>query len=203
MYTHTQILKLVHVKLKELAGDEVLPAGVETIKARVTIDLAGAVEQKPAEEYTPTAEIPLLSVLAFVAQHAGDNWRRALNPILKACLAAARQGEPAADYLEHTKAALRKVREAVTRKLEKKIRAGKLKTALQLDVVKITLRRRELQATDPAPDIPPPATFGYHGVQRNPFRLHTLVRVTPCLARWKCAPSSPSFASGTAPTRCW
>lgn len=129
-----QFLKVLAAELTHKTKHESLPVGVHTLDGQVTLLLQGGVIKNPRENYTPTADIPLLAVLARFAQKAGVVGPRLLEMLQEACTEALEQGEPCGDYIEHTKEALRLVREKVTSKLPQKEREGATRRALAVTV---------------------------------------------------------------------
>jgi len=137
MLTNEQVLKVLAAELDAQVGREAIPAGVHTFGVRLTLDLKGSVVVGEDTEYTPTADISLLAVLARFAEKAGVVGPRLLEMLTESCQEAFEAGEPTGDYIEHTKAALRLVREKVTSKLPKKPRKGAVRRAVKVDVVDV------------------------------------------------------------------
>jgi hypothetical protein len=135
MLTNEQMMAVLAAELKDQYGSVDLPVGVHTIGTRLTLDLQGSVIRGEDTDYTPTADISLLAVLARFAEKAGVVGPRLLDMLTAACLEAFEAGEPTGEYIEHTKAALRLVRERVTRKLPRKPRKGALRRAVKVDMV--------------------------------------------------------------------
>jgi hypothetical protein len=144
MLTPQQIAKVVAEQLKDEYATIDIPPGVHTFSARLTLDVEGSVLKLHPQEYTPTAEIPLIAVLARFAEKAGVVGGRLLEMLTEAATEALDKGEPVGDYIEHTKEALRKVREKVTSKLPRKTRSGPTRRALKLEITHfVPIQQRE------------------------------------------------------------
>jgi len=134
-----QLLKVTGLELGDLCKETAIDAGVHSFASRVTLRLTGSVEQHEPQLYTPTVDLPLLSILALVAQRAGLKGQALCDEIVQAAHAALEAGEEEAvsDWLEHTKAAMRQIKAELLAKLPKKQRAGRLVRACRLDVVSV------------------------------------------------------------------
>jgi hypothetical protein len=136
MLNRDQVLKVIQAELRKQAEGVVIPEGLHKVNVRVALQIEGTVKQEPEQEYTPTAEIPLLPVLARFAAKVGVGGPKLLQLLSESCREAFAEGEPAGDYIECTKEAIRVVREELVNTLPKKTRAGVLRRTLQLTVLK-------------------------------------------------------------------
>lgn len=137
MLNREQLMRVIAAELSSEYKDEDMPVGVHSFSSRVTLEVSGSIIQGEEGEYTPTADISLLAVLARFAQKAGVVGPRLLDMLTESCLEAFEAGEPTGDYIEHTKEALRMVRERVTKKLPLKKRKGALRRACMVTVAEV------------------------------------------------------------------
>jgi len=133
MLTDRQILRVLSAELGDLHGEEPFEPGQHAVRARVSLTLAGSVEQLPNQFVTPTVRIPLLSVLAMVCERSGVSAERMADRLVEAAVEAFTRGEPVGDYVEHTKAAERKARELILARMDRVERRGALRRIVAVE----------------------------------------------------------------------
>jgi hypothetical protein len=132
MLSEAQILRITALKLDDLHAAVAIDEGQHAVNADVRLHLNGIVEQKPVQLVTPTVTIPLLAVLALVADRGGIRADRIYDLIVEAAIEAHEKGEPVGDYIEHSKRALATVKERVVARLPKAERNGQLRRIIEI-----------------------------------------------------------------------
>ena len=128
-----QLCKVLAAELKDLYGAEALKPGRMEIGTRLAIDVHGMIEQKPTTLYVPTAEIPVLDVLARLV-HLGHLKMRTLENLADLIIESLTAGRQPGEGLDFAKSALALVRQRLTSQLPKKERAGQLIRNLELKI---------------------------------------------------------------------
>ena len=143
MLTTAQILRILAAELEAKHGEEPISVGAHALRAAISLRIDGSVEQKPAQLYTPSVKIPLLTVLALVAERGGVKRERLEELIVEAAVEAHRNGEPLTEWLDVTKAAERRARERIAAKIEPEERRGPLRRIVTLSDVRVDAVRME------------------------------------------------------------
>lgn len=131
------------VALEKLLGKEktVILPGAYAIDEEVTLRLRAVVKRSADTEYTPTAEIPLKTTLAFLLARMGFQREAAANLLVEAmkdALAAETSGDEKIEALMgDVDAAMARV-SAMTNSLPKKTRAGQTRVEGTVEVVVLT-----------------------------------------------------------------
>lgn len=120
--------ELEHAITKAIASefkDSKAEIGQTSFRGKVVIDLDVNLLRGEDEEYTPTAEIPILKVLALCLSRAGFQRQAIEQLIVNAVTEAVNQDAKIDEILKVTELAIERVKQEVQSKLPKKTRAGK------------------------------------------------------------------------------
>lgn len=120
--------ELEHAITKAIASefkDSKAEIGQTCFRGKVVIDLDVSVLRGEDEEYTPTAEIPILKVLALCLSRAGFQRQAIEQLIVNSVTEAVNQDAKIDEILKVTESAIERVKKEVQSKLPKKKRAGK------------------------------------------------------------------------------
>jgi len=133
-----EIVKLAILKglEKEIKGFKPTP-GQHSVDEVVTLKVSGVISKSEDVEYTPTADIPLLSTLAIFMEKSGFQREHVKALLIESMTEAINQGEKGN---EHVSERIRLIEEAmahvreVTSSLPKKIKTGPTRAEVKLEV---------------------------------------------------------------------
>lgn len=137
------LMKAVAAELETMTKGIRIPEGLHTFDEVITLRVSGSAMQLEDQLFTPTAEIPMLAVLARVLERTGWSGDHVAKYLTEAITEALNAGEPVGEYIEHTKEAMRKVREKITNKLPKKTRTGAFRKTVKIDVLTVESANKE------------------------------------------------------------
>lgn len=137
MLTESQILRILAAELDDAHGKTAVELGQHPVQAQISLQLAGSVEQLPAQLVSPSVRLPLVTILAMVCQRGGLSVTRMVDSLVEAALEAHEHGEPAGEWVEHSKAAERKARELIAAKVPKVERSGQLRRIVEVTGIQI------------------------------------------------------------------
>lgn len=152
MLTPEQVLRIAGAELVEAHGKAPFEEGQHAVDAQVSLHLIGSVEQTSAQLVTPTVQVPLAEMLAFLARKLGVGAERLHGLVMEAAADAlcATAERPMALVMAATDALLfaKQQRQAA---LPKQERGGPLRRIVQLSEVQVRPIGAESVTTAPAP----------------------------------------------------